>query len=100
MGFFSGLFGKRKRTLKDLTVDDLKREQISLGSEQQKIDQEANRLDKDEAQLKSEYAEAASAIQKRGIARRIAGHRALAAAAWRPAVRTVTRCSVRSTVSW
>jgi hypothetical protein len=71
MGFLSGLFGKKKRTLKDLSTDDLTREQITLKNEQRKVDQEAERLDKDEAQLKSEYAEAASDTQRRAIARRI-----------------------------
>jgi len=71
MGILSGLFGKKKRTLRDLTTDDLTREQITLKNEQRRIDQEAARLDKDEAQLKSEYAEAATDTQKRSIARRI-----------------------------
>ncbi len=71
MGFLSNLFGKQKRTLKDLTVDDLKREQLSLQNEQRKIDAETERLEKDETQLKSEYAQATSASQKRSIARKI-----------------------------
>lgn len=71
MGFLDGLFGKRKRTLRDLTLDDLTREQITLQNEQRKIDQEMERLDKDEAQLKSEYVQAASDTQKRAVARKI-----------------------------
>jgi FtsZ-binding cell division protein ZapB len=67
MGFLSNLFGKQKHTLKDLTVDDLKREQLSLQNEQRKIDSETGRLEKDETQLKSEYAQATAASQKRSI---------------------------------
>jgi len=71
MGFLSRLFGKRKRTLKDLTTDDLSREQITLKNELRKMDQEAERLDKDEVQLKSEYAQTTSEALKRSVARRI-----------------------------
>ena len=71
MAFLGGLFGKKKRTLKDLTSDDLSREQITLKNEQRKIDAEAERMDKDEAQLKTEFAEARSDTQRRAVARRI-----------------------------
>ncbi|MCL4205620.1 MAG: hypothetical protein KJ000_24325 [Pirellulaceae bacterium] len=71
MGLLSGLFGKKQRTLKDLTVDDLRREQLGLQQEQLRLDRELERLDKDELQLKSEYAEAASPTQKKSVARKI-----------------------------
>ena len=71
MAFLGGMFGKKKRTLRDLTTDDLSREQITLKNEQRKLDLEAERMDKDEAQLKSEYAVAASDTQRRAVARRI-----------------------------
>ena len=71
MGFLSGLFGKKKRTLKDLTVDDLKREQLTLQQEQSRLDRETEKLEKDERQLKSEYAEASSPALKRSIARKV-----------------------------
>src|SRR5256885_684033 len=70
MSFF-GLFGKKKRTLRDLALDDLNRERIALQQEQRKLDLEAERLSKDEAQLKSEYAEAGNVTQKKIIARKI-----------------------------
>jgi hypothetical protein len=71
MGLLRSLFGKKKRTLKDLAVDDLRREQLGLQQEQIRLDRELERLDKDEAQLKSEYALAASTTQKKSIARKI-----------------------------
>lgn len=71
MSFFGSLFGKKKRTLSDLGLDDLKREQITLQQEQRKIDQELGRAEKDEQQLKSEYAEATSPTQKKIVARKI-----------------------------
>lgn len=70
MAFF-GLFGKKKRTLDDVTLDDLTRERVSLQQEQRKLDLEMDRLDKDETQLKSEYAEAGTPTQKKMIARKI-----------------------------
>lgn len=71
MGLLSSLFGKKKRTLKDLTVDDLRREQLGLQQEQIRLDRQLERLDKDESQLKSEYAEGASVTQKKATARKI-----------------------------
>lgn len=71
MKILSSLFGRKKRTLKDLTVDDLRREQLGLQQEQIRLDRELERLDKDEQQLKSEYAEAAGATQKKSLARKI-----------------------------
>ncbi len=71
MGLLDGLFGKKKRTLKDLALDDLTRERITLQQEQRKLDLEAQRLMTDESQLKSEYAEAANPTQKRIVARKI-----------------------------
>lgn len=71
MKFLSTLFGKKKRTLKDLTTDELTREQITLKNEQRKLDQEVDRLTRDEVQLKSEYAEAQSDNQKKSVARKI-----------------------------
>jgi hypothetical protein len=66
-----GLFGKKKRTLRDLSLDELSRERIVLQQEQRKLDVEIERLLKDDAQLKSEYAEAVNPTQKRIIARKI-----------------------------
>jgi hypothetical protein len=71
MAFFSGLFGRKKRTLRDLSLDDLTREQITLKNEQRKLDQEMERLERDEAQLKTEYAEAKQDNQRRAVARKI-----------------------------
>ena len=71
MSFFGNLFGKKKRTLTDLGLDDLKREQITLQQEQRKIDLELERGDKDERQLKSEYAQSDSPTQKKIVARKI-----------------------------
>jgi hypothetical protein len=71
MGLLSNLFGKKQRTLKDLTTDDLRREQLGLQQEQLRLDRELERLDKDESQLKNEYAEASTPTQKKSIARKI-----------------------------
>lgn len=71
MGLLDGLFGKKKRTLKDLALDDLARERITLQQEQRKLDTEAQRLITDEGQLKAEYAEADNQTQKRIVARKI-----------------------------
>ncbi len=71
MGLLSSLFGKKKRTLKDLAVDDLRREQLGLQQEQLRLDRELERLDKDESQLKSEYGEAVGPTQKKSVARKI-----------------------------
>jgi hypothetical protein len=48
MGLLDGLFGKKKRTLKDLALDDLTRERITLQQEQRKLDLEAQRFANDE----------------------------------------------------
>lgn len=66
-----GLFEKEKRTLKDVSLDDLKREQLSLQQEQRKLDVEAEKLGRDETQLASEYAQAQTQIQKKAIARKV-----------------------------
>ena len=71
MSFFGNLFGKKKRTLSDLSVDDLKREQITLQQEQRKLDAELEKGLKDERQLKSEYVQADSPTQKKIVARKI-----------------------------
>ncbi len=76
MGLLSSLFGKRKPTLKDLTLDDLRREQMGLQHEQLRLDRDLERLDRDESQLKSEYSEAGGVTQKKAIARKIQDLRA------------------------
>jgi len=76
MGFLSGLFGQKKRTLKDLSETDLRREQITLENEMGRLESKAVRNDRDELQLKSEYAQATTATQKRLVARKIQNLRA------------------------
>ncbi len=71
MGLLSSLFGKRKPTLKDLTLDDLRREQMGLQREQLRLDRDLERLDRDESQLKNEYAEASGVTQKKAVARKV-----------------------------
>ena len=71
MGLFDSLFGKRKRTLADMKLDDLKREHITLQQEQRKLDDEGGRLAKDDVQLRSEYAEAGTPVLKKMVARKV-----------------------------
>ncbi|MGB0599797.1 MAG: hypothetical protein ACPGLY_24195 [Rubripirellula sp.] len=66
-----GLFGSKKRSLRDYGLDDLNRERIGLEQEQRKIDKEISDLAEDESQLKSEYAQAGSPAQKKMVARKI-----------------------------
>jgi len=68
------LFGKGKPTLKSLSVDDLKREHISVETEWNKLIDESEKTAGDDAQLKEEYraAHAAGKIPlKRVIAQKI-----------------------------
>ena len=51
----SKLFGKGKATLKSLSVDDLKREHISVETEWNKLIEESEKFVGDDAQLKEEY---------------------------------------------
>jgi len=68
------LFGKGKPTLKSLSVDDLKREHISVETEWNKLIDESEKIAGDDSQLKEEYraAHAAGKIPlKRVIAQKI-----------------------------
>lgn len=76
MGFFDMIFGKRRRTLNDISIDELNRERITLEQEQRKLDTEADRLFRDEKKLRSEYAASETPMQKRSTARKIQDIRA------------------------
>lgn len=65
------LFGKGKPTLKSLSVDDLKREHISVESEWNKLINESEKIANDEGQIKEEY-KAAHAAGKLPLKRVIA----------------------------
>ena len=65
------LFGKGKATLKSLSVDDLKREHISVETEWNKLIEESEKFVADDAQLKEEY-KAAHAAGKTPLKRIIA----------------------------
>ena len=61
----------KKRTLGDISADELNRERITWQSELNRFEREESRLTQDETQLKNEYAGAESDQQKRSIARKI-----------------------------
>jgi hypothetical protein len=65
------LFGKGKPTLKSLSVDDLRREHISVETEWNKLIEDSEKVNADDAQLKEEY-KAAHAAGKLPIKRTIA----------------------------
>jgi hypothetical protein len=56
MNRISKIFGRKKRpTLKQLPLDDLKREQLTVQNELRKLENENDKKEKDEWQLKEEY---------------------------------------------
>jgi hypothetical protein len=70
---FLGFFQTKKRTLNDLTADELNRERITIEQEQRRLDREAEQLDRDQKQLLSEYTAAGTPTQKRIVARKLQG---------------------------
>lgn len=74
MGLFDRLgsmFGKKKPTLAQVPLDDLKREQIGLQNELRKLENESDKLEREEKQLLEDYKAA-------HLARRASGKRAIA----------------------
>ena len=63
--------GKKKPTLKQLPLDDLKREQLTVQSELRKLEIENDKIEKDEFQLKEEY-KAAHAAGRESLKRSVA----------------------------
>ncbi len=63
--------GVKKRSLADISIDDLNRERLTMQNEQRKLEKELDAIFNTERQLKSEYQHAVSEAQKRSIARRI-----------------------------
>ena len=75
MGIFDSLGkmfgGKKKPTLKQLPLDDLKREQLTVQNELRKLEIENDKIEKDEWQLKEEY-KAAHAAGRESLKRSVA----------------------------
>lgn len=73
MGFFDFFrtAAPKKRTLSEISVDELNRERINCQQEMAKVERELEKLLKDESQLKNEYASAVSDSQRKSIARKI-----------------------------
>jgi hypothetical protein len=63
--------GKKKPTLKQLPLDDLKREQLTVQNELRKLEIENDKIEKDEWQLKEEY-KAAHAAGRESLKRSVA----------------------------
>ena len=66
--------GKKKPTLKQLPLDDLKREQLTVQNELRKLEIENDKTEKDEYQLKEEYKAAHAAGRdslKRSVAQKL-----------------------------
>ena len=66
--------GKKRPTLKQLPLDDLKREQLTVQNELRKLEIENDKIEKDEWQLKEEYKAAHAAGRdslKRSVAQKL-----------------------------
>jgi hypothetical protein len=66
--------GKKKPTFKQLSLDDLRREQLTVQNELRKLEHETERYEKDEWQLKEEYKAAHAAgldSLKRSVAQKL-----------------------------